>query len=189
MRVPMPTIDRVLVRLEPLALLLPAEHPLARARGGPGSAASRGSRSMGCRPTRETPEWADLIVQFFALSGRTFDAAASAGHRARGAGLPPRAAGAPDPDVSRPCRRPRRRAPAARRSGSALRMVDGVAPRQRERGHHRPSRGGRPSSRRPRIGSTESATEMAAPGCPSRTRRALLNGDFQPVTAPSRDRA
>jgi DNA-binding transcriptional LysR family regulator len=66
--VPMPTIDRVLVRLEPLALLLPADHPLARQDAIP-VRSLRGLEIDGLPPHPRTPEWADLLVQFFALSG------------------------------------------------------------------------------------------------------------------------
>ena len=52
---PMPTIDQVLVRLEPLAVLLPAAHPLARAGSGPGSRPAGASRSMACRRIRTRP--------------------------------------------------------------------------------------------------------------------------------------
>jgi len=65
---PMPTIDHVLVRLEPLALLLPADHPLA----GQDAVPIRNLRGLeidGLPPHARTPEWADLLVQFFALSG------------------------------------------------------------------------------------------------------------------------
>lgn len=66
--VPIPTIDRVLVRLEPLALLLPADHPLAEQEAVP-VRSLQGLEIDGLPPHSRTPEWADLIVQFFALSG------------------------------------------------------------------------------------------------------------------------
>lgn len=65
---PMPTIESVLVRLEPLALLLPAEHPLARRDVVP-VRSLKGLEIDGLPPHTKTPEWADLVVQFFALSG------------------------------------------------------------------------------------------------------------------------
>jgi DNA-binding transcriptional LysR family regulator len=65
---PMPTIESALVRLEPLALLLPAEHPLARLEAVP-VRSLKGLEIDGLPPHTKTPEWADLVVQFFALSG------------------------------------------------------------------------------------------------------------------------
>jgi DNA-binding transcriptional LysR family regulator len=65
---PMPTIEHVLVRLEPLALLLPADHPLARHETVP-VRRLKGLEIDGLPPHSRTPEWADLLVQFFALSG------------------------------------------------------------------------------------------------------------------------
>lgn len=65
---PMPTIDHVLVRLEPLAVLLPAGHPLAQHEAVP-VRSLRGLEIDGLPPHSRTPEWADLITQFFALSG------------------------------------------------------------------------------------------------------------------------
>ncbi|MEX1169552.1 MAG: LysR family transcriptional regulator [Chloroflexota bacterium] len=65
---PMPTIDHVLIRLEPLALLLPAEHPLAQREAVP-VRSLKGLEIDGLPPHTKTPEWADLVVQFFALSG------------------------------------------------------------------------------------------------------------------------
>ena len=61
------------------------------------------------------------------------DTTASAGHRPRGAGLPPRATGRSDPGVRRPPRGTRRRAPPPGGSDPALRLVDGVAARCRQR--------------------------------------------------------
>ena len=68
-RTPMPTIDQVLVRLEPLARAL-----ACRASAGPAgrpfrSAACEGSRSTGCRRMRTRPNGPTSIQQFFALSG------------------------------------------------------------------------------------------------------------------------
>lgn len=63
-----PTIERVLFRLEPLALLLPAEHPMARLDAVP-VRSLKGLEIDGLPPHSRTPEWADLITQFFALSG------------------------------------------------------------------------------------------------------------------------
>ena len=65
---PMPTIDHVLVRLEPLALLLPAEHELAQLAAVP-VRSLQGLEIDGVPPHTDAPEWTDLIVQFFALSG------------------------------------------------------------------------------------------------------------------------
>ena len=65
---PMPTIDHVLVRLEPLSVLLPAEHPLTRDEAVP-VRSLRGLEIDGYPPHDEAPEWTDLIRQFFALSG------------------------------------------------------------------------------------------------------------------------
>ena len=65
---PMPTIDHVLVRLEPLALLLPAGHPLAEQAAVP-VRSLRGFEIDGLPGHADAPEWTDLIQQFFALSG------------------------------------------------------------------------------------------------------------------------
>lgn len=65
---PMPTIEHVLVRLEPLSLLLPAAHPLAQ-QESVSVRSLQGLEIDGLPPHSGTPEWADLIVQFFALSG------------------------------------------------------------------------------------------------------------------------
>ena len=65
---PMPTIEHVLIRLEPLALLLPAAHPLARHQ----AVALRDLRGLeidGLPPHDNAPEWTDLVRQFFALCG------------------------------------------------------------------------------------------------------------------------
>jgi hypothetical protein len=64
----MPTIEHELVRLEPLSLLLPAGHPLAGLDAVP-VRRLQGLEIDGLPPHARTPEWADLIVQFFALSG------------------------------------------------------------------------------------------------------------------------
>jgi hypothetical protein len=58
----------VLVRLEPLAVLLPAAHPLAQLEAVP-VRSLRGLEIDGLPPHSDTPEWTDLVVQFFALSG------------------------------------------------------------------------------------------------------------------------
>jgi DNA-binding transcriptional LysR family regulator len=65
---PMPAIGHVLVRLEPLALLLPAAHPLAQREAIPVRSLN-GLEIDGLPPHAKSPEWADLVVQFFALSG------------------------------------------------------------------------------------------------------------------------
>jgi DNA-binding transcriptional LysR family regulator len=65
---PMPTIESVLVRLEPLALLLPADHPLAE-RDAVQVRSLNGLEIDGLPPHTRAPEWADLVVQFLALSG------------------------------------------------------------------------------------------------------------------------
>jgi len=65
---PMPTIEQVLVRLEPLAVLLPAKHPLAQLDRVP-VRSLRGLEIDGVPPHSNAPEWTDLITQFFALSG------------------------------------------------------------------------------------------------------------------------
>ena len=65
---PMPTIDHVLVRLEPLSVLLPAEHPLAQLETVP-VRRLRGLEIDGLPPHSRSPEWADLVRQFLALSG------------------------------------------------------------------------------------------------------------------------
>jgi len=65
---PMPTIESLLVRVEPLALLLPAEHPLAQRETVP-VRSLQGLEIDGLPPQTRTPEWADLVVQFLALSG------------------------------------------------------------------------------------------------------------------------
>lgn len=65
---PMPTIDHVLVRLEPLALLLPEEHLMAQQEAVP-VRSLQGLEIDGLPPHSKTPEWADMVLQFFALSG------------------------------------------------------------------------------------------------------------------------
>ena len=65
---PMPTIGHVLVRLEPLAVLLPAGHPLAELEAVP-VRSLRGLEIDGLPIHADTPEWADLVTQFLALSG------------------------------------------------------------------------------------------------------------------------
>ncbi len=65
---PMPTIDHVLIRLEPLALLLPAAHPLAQ-QSAVQVRSLQGLEIDGLPIHSAAPEWSDLTVQFFALSG------------------------------------------------------------------------------------------------------------------------
>jgi DNA-binding transcriptional LysR family regulator len=65
---PMPTLTHVLVRLEPLALLLPASHPLADQSAIP-VRSLQGLEIDGVPTTSDAPEWTDLMLQFFALSG------------------------------------------------------------------------------------------------------------------------
>jgi DNA-binding transcriptional LysR family regulator len=65
---PMPTIEHALVRLERLAVLLPAAHPLTQLEAVP-VRSLRGLEIDGVPPHSDAPEWTDLIVQFFALSG------------------------------------------------------------------------------------------------------------------------
>lgn len=63
-----PTIARMLARVEPLALLLPANHPLA----GMGSVPIRSLQGLeidGLPSTNATPEWTDLVTQFLAFCG------------------------------------------------------------------------------------------------------------------------
>lgn len=63
-----PSVERQLVRLEPLALLLPADHPLASRETVPISALA-GLEIDGLPAHALAPEWADLVRQFLALSG------------------------------------------------------------------------------------------------------------------------
>jgi DNA-binding transcriptional LysR family regulator len=65
---PMPTIDRVLLRLEPLALLLPEGHRLARHDAVPVRSLD-GLAIDGLPPHDRAPEWTDLVSQFLALAG------------------------------------------------------------------------------------------------------------------------
>ncbi len=64
----MPTVARVLVRLEPLALLLPAGHPLAGKKSVP-VRELHGLEIDGLPSNPATPEWADLVAQFLAFCG------------------------------------------------------------------------------------------------------------------------
>jgi DNA-binding transcriptional LysR family regulator len=64
----LPTIDHVLVRLEPLAVLLPAGHPLAQLEAVP-LRSLRGLEIDGLPAHSNAPEWTDLVQQFFALTG------------------------------------------------------------------------------------------------------------------------
>jgi len=65
---PMPALDDVLIRLEPLALLLPAGHPLAQQPAVPVHSL-HGLEIDGVPTHADAPEWTDLMLQFFALSG------------------------------------------------------------------------------------------------------------------------
>lgn len=65
---PRPTLEHALVRLEPLAVLLPADHPLAERDAVP-VRALRGLEIDGLPSHPRTPEWGDLVAQFLALSG------------------------------------------------------------------------------------------------------------------------
>ena len=65
---PMPTIDQLLIRLEPLGVLLPADHPLARHDAVP-VRSLHGLEVDGLPPHDQAPEWADLVRQFLALCG------------------------------------------------------------------------------------------------------------------------
>jgi DNA-binding transcriptional LysR family regulator len=65
---PMSAIEHVLVRLEPLGVLLPAKHPLASQTAVLVSEL-RGLEIDGLPPHDRAPEWTDLLRQFFALSG------------------------------------------------------------------------------------------------------------------------
>jgi DNA-binding transcriptional LysR family regulator len=67
---PFPTgrLARRLVRLEPLALLLPAEHPLAAMDAVP-MRALRGSRVDASVGNEQAPEWVDLGVRLLAAFG------------------------------------------------------------------------------------------------------------------------
>ena len=64
----MPTLTHVLIRLEPLALLLPGGHPLAQHPAVP-VRSLQGLEIDGVPTTSDAPEWTDLMLQFFALSG------------------------------------------------------------------------------------------------------------------------
>jgi hypothetical protein len=63
-----PSIARELVRLEPLAVLLPATHPLAEHAAVPVRSLS-GLEIDGLPAHPNAPEWSDLVAQFFALAG------------------------------------------------------------------------------------------------------------------------
>jgi DNA-binding transcriptional LysR family regulator len=63
-----PRIARVLIRLEPLALLLPSDHPLARLDAIP-TRSLQGLEIDGLPSHDATPEWTDLVTQFLALAG------------------------------------------------------------------------------------------------------------------------
>jgi DNA-binding transcriptional LysR family regulator len=65
---PQPHLERVLVRWEPLAVLLPASHPLAVAEVVPVEAL-HGAEIDANLDSPEAPEWSDLARQFLALAG------------------------------------------------------------------------------------------------------------------------
>ena len=65
---PMDDIGRQLLRLEPLAVLLPASHPLAELPEIP-LERLRGQEIDADPTTTAAPEWADLVRQFLALTG------------------------------------------------------------------------------------------------------------------------
>ena len=65
---PTDDIGRQLIRLEPLAVLLPAGHPLAELDAIP-LALLRGQVIDADPATTAAPEWADLVRQFLALTG------------------------------------------------------------------------------------------------------------------------
>ena len=65
---PMPTLTHALIRLEPLALLLPAEHPLAQQPAVP-IRSLQGLEIDGVPTRSDAPEWTDLMLQFLALAG------------------------------------------------------------------------------------------------------------------------
>ena len=61
-------LDRLLFRYEPLAALLPGDHPLASVQAIP-LASLRGLELDANPASRDAPEWADLMDQFLALVG------------------------------------------------------------------------------------------------------------------------
>ena len=126
---PMPTIEHVLIRLEPLALLLPAGHPLAPLRAVP-VRSLQGLEIDGLPGHADAPEWTDLILQFFALSGAHSTPPHLPAIGLEEAGHHLVRQGAPDPGLRRPRRGSRGRHPAARGSGPALRLVHGMATRK-----------------------------------------------------------
>ena len=63
-----PSIARVLIRLEPLAVLLPSDHALARLEAVPLRSLA-GLEIDGLPSQPGTPEWADLVTQFLTLCG------------------------------------------------------------------------------------------------------------------------
>jgi DNA-binding transcriptional LysR family regulator len=65
---PLDDIGRQLIRLEPLAVLLPVGHPLAELSAIP-LALLRGQVIDADPATTAAPEWADLVRQFLALTG------------------------------------------------------------------------------------------------------------------------
>ena len=129
---PMPTIDQVLVRLEPLAVLLPAGHPLARLEEIP-VRRLQGLEIDGLPPHSDAPEWTDLIHQFFALSGAhsTPPHVPAIGLEEQGYHLVRQ--GVPILASADHVGSTRRRAPAPGGSDPTLCVVDGVATRRRNR--------------------------------------------------------
>ena len=63
-----PGIERELVRFEPLAVLLPQEHPMSRA-GAIAVGTLAGQEMDVSTANPDAPEWSDLASQFLALSG------------------------------------------------------------------------------------------------------------------------
>ncbi len=120
-----------LIRLEPLALLLPAEHPLAAEEAVP-VAALWGTEVDVNIANPDAPEWSDLSRQFLRAVRRVPDASPPPRGRARGAGAPPHAPGRSHPDRGRPPAHPGRGGPAARRSSTDLPVVAALAGRPPE---------------------------------------------------------
>ena len=65
---PRARIERELVRYEPLALLLPAGHPLAALAAVPVGALAGAELDLN-QANPDAPEWSDLVRQFLALTG------------------------------------------------------------------------------------------------------------------------
>ena len=177
----MPTIDRVLVRLEPLAVLLPATHPLAQQEAVP-VRSLRGLEIDGVPPHSEAPEWTDLITQFFALSGAhsTPPHLPAIGLEEQGYHLVRQ--GVPILASADHHRGTRWRAPPAGGSDPALRMVDGVAARCRQRRDLGASRcGGRARGGGDWL--REAVDRGPDTWLPEPDASRLANGDFALVTA------